>query len=99
MEKKKLSVWWIPQIPMKSFRVEVPDIEYGKLLLRALAHYDLFQLENNIKPDFSNAGGLDEWDDDTKDWVTWEDEDGYDIDDLMRAEEGVDDYQSPIIKD
>ena len=53
-----LKVWWIPQIPGKSFEVRVNDIDEAKLLLKTLARYDLFQYENHIKPDYSNAGGL-----------------------------------------
>jgi hypothetical protein len=53
-----LKVWWIPQVPMKPFEVPVSNLLTGKHLLDALAEYDFFQLENRIKPDFSNAGGL-----------------------------------------
>ena len=58
-ELKELRVWWIPQIPMnESFKVIVKNIDEAKLLLNALAEYDLFQLKHNIKPDYSNVGGL-----------------------------------------
>src|SRR5437764_15443226 len=53
-----LRVWWIPQIPMKPFLFSVPSLTVGRLFLEVLAKYDLFQLENNIKPDFANTGGL-----------------------------------------
>ena len=56
--KPELQVWWIPQIPMKAFEYQVPSVGHGKLLLDALAKYDQFQLDNNIKPDYSNVGGL-----------------------------------------
>lgn len=67
-ETRPLEVWWIPQVPMKSFVVKVNNLREGKLLLTVLADYDLFQYENRIKPDYSNAGGLrvldkDEWED------------------------------------
>lgn len=54
----QLKVWWIPQIPMKAFEVEVETLVEAKLLLDTLAKYDLFQFENRIKPDYANAGGL-----------------------------------------
>lgn len=82
-ENKKLSVWWIPQVPMKSFRVDVPNVESGALILKTLADYDLFQYDNDVKGDYSNAGGLDEWDENENDWVTWFNEDGMDIDEYM----------------
>ncbi len=78
---KKLRVWWIPQIPMKSFNVNVKTLEEANLILNTLADYDLFQLENNIKPDYSNTGGLQVFDDVEKEWVDWYDEEnGLDFD-------------------
>lgn len=74
----ELKVWWIPQIPMKPFEMPVSDKYEAVLLLATLAKYDLFQLENNIKPDFSNAGGLQVFED--GEWCDWCDEDGEDID-------------------
>lgn len=61
-----LQVWWIPQIPMEAFCVPVNSPETGWWLVDILAKYDLFQLEHHIKPDFSNVGGVqifenDEW--------------------------------------
>lgn len=74
----KLKVWHIPQVPMKAFEVEVETVEDAKLLLDTLANYDLFQFENNIKPDYSNASGLVYYDEEEQDWLDWEDETGND---------------------
>lgn len=60
----KFRLWWIPQVPMEAFRFEVPDYRTGKLMEEAFGLYDLFQLENNIKPDFCNVGGV-EWNHET----------------------------------
>jgi hypothetical protein len=38
----------------------------------------LFQLANNIKPDYCNCGGLSVWND--NEWEDWNDEEGNDID-------------------
>ena len=81
-----LCVWHIPQVPMKAFRVSVSTPEEGKRMIDALAEYDLFQYKNNIKPDYSNASGLNVFED--GEWVTWYSEDGYDIDDLEFDESG-----------
>ena len=64
-----LQVWWIPQIPMKAFEVPVSSVTEGAKILNVLADYDLFQLNNNIKPDFSNTGGLNIFE--GGEWVTW----------------------------
>lgn len=89
---KRLKVWWIPQVPMKPFEVEVKNIEEAKLLLNTLADYDIFQYENNIKPDYCNTGGLSEFDpEDYTDgilgsWTEWCNDDGETIDDVMNRE-------------
>ena len=77
-----LKVWWIPQVPMKPFEVCVDSPHEAALILKALGRYDLFQLENRIKPDFSNAGGLLVYEDD--EWSEWynEETDG-DINEYM----------------
>lgn len=82
-----MRVWWIPQVPMKSFQFPVKSIREAKLLLSALADYDEFQLFHNIKPDFSNAGGLVIYDLDSNGegnpgWIEWTNEDGEDIDNV-----------------
>lgn len=67
---QRLKVWWKPQVPMeKSFEVEVKTVAEGVKIMNALADYDLFQLDNNIKPDYSNAGGLLVWHE--GEWVDW----------------------------
>lgn len=58
-----LRVWWIPQVPMGPFYVPVSSLDEAAKLLQILAAYDIFQLVHNIKPDFSNAGGVDIFED------------------------------------
>jgi hypothetical protein len=73
-----LRVWWIPQIPMDAFHVPVPDLKTASLILDTLARYDLFQYENNVKPDYSNVGGLQVFED--GEWIDWWSDDGDDFD-------------------
>lgn len=76
----KLRVWWIPQVGMnKTFYVPVNTPESGKRVMDILAAYDMFLLENNIKPDYCNMGGLQVYDEHEKEWVDWclETEDDY----------------------
>ena len=65
----KLRVFWIPQISMEPFYVDVSSVDEGVKIIDILAKYDLFQYKNNIKPDYSNAGGLEMWED--GEWVDW----------------------------
>jgi hypothetical protein len=73
-----LSVWWIPQVPGKAFRVPVATLHAAALIMDTLAAYDNFQFKNRIKPDYCNAGGLSIFEDGA--WVDWYDEDGFDFD-------------------
>lgn len=77
-QKGDLRIWWVPQVPMKAFRVSVPNVYFAKLLLDTLAQYDLFQFENNVKGDYTNAGGLEVFDpanidpgEDLDGWADW----------------------------
>ncbi len=73
----KMRVWHIPQIPVKAFHVPVKSPDEAVIMLNALADYDIFQLENNIKPDYFNAQGLEVFEDD--EWIEWYNDDGEDI--------------------
>lgn len=90
-----LKVWWIPQVPGKPFEVLLgpqspATLVQAKLVLDTLARYDLFQYENNIKPDYANAGGLQVWDPASYDetdkvqgmWVDWYDTEGRGIEEV-----------------
>lgn len=58
----RYQVWWIAQIPGPAFIVPVANFVEAKLVMDALANYDKWQYDHRIKPDYSNAGGLHEWD-------------------------------------
>ena len=83
---QQLKVWWIPQIPGASFEVPVASVDEAKKILTVLADYDLFQYDNNIKGDYSNAGGLVYWEHASGEWLDWEDDEGRSIDDVMHEE-------------
>ena len=77
-EPQQLRVWWIPQVPGKPFHVPVSSVAEGAFVINLLADYDQFQLDNRIKGDYANCGGLQVWEED--EWVEWEDpETGGDI--------------------
>lgn len=73
MTTERLRVWWVPQVPMKSFTVDVSSVAEGVKVMDVLAAYDAFQYENQIKPDYCNAGGLQRHVD-GDDWEDWYDE-------------------------
>lgn len=85
-----LRVWHIPQIPGKPFHVGVDTPQEAQRVLQLLAHYDIFQFENKIKPDYCNAGGLEVYEEDDGEgrpgWCEWHDpETGDDIDEWTPA--------------
>lgn len=66
----KFRVWWIPQIPGNPFySEEVTSFASAQAIDKTLGRYDEFQYENNIKPDFSNVGGIQRWDETDNAWV------------------------------
>jgi len=80
-----LRVWWIPQIPLSKddepFYVNVGSPKEGKMVLDALSTYDVYQYNHNIKPDYTNTGGLEELNE-NEIWNEWENVFGDTIDDL-----------------
>ncbi len=70
-----VKVWWIPQVPGDPFEVIVPDTATGKLVADILADYDQFQLDQNIKPDYCNAGGVVTYDAAEDEWFDAEEDD------------------------
>lgn len=90
-----LQVWWVPQVPMKAFTVDVASVEDGVKIMDVLADYDIFQYENAVKPDFCNVGGINRWCEDsdgegTPGWESWYDEESGDDDpvEFVRSKEG-----------
>lgn len=77
-----LRIWWIPQVPGEPFYWPVTDLHHAANMLEALAAYDDFQYANKIKPDYSNVGGLQQFD--GNEWNEWESEDGEDFDSYLK---------------
>jgi hypothetical protein len=70
----RLRVSHFPQIPCEPFEVEVTSVEEGVKIMKVLAQYDIFQFEQKIKPDYSNATVLCKFDEEENEWVNWETE-------------------------
>ena len=83
MEKNNegdLRVWWIPQVPMKPFYVDVSSVDEARKILDVLGDYDAFQFAFNVKGGSSSAGGLQVFRDWR--WVEWSDRMGNSVNDL-----------------
>ena len=74
---EKLQVRHIPQVPGQGITIPVDTVANGVLILNALADYDLYLLENEIREDYSNAQFLEMFDPTDKidspdgSWVDW----------------------------
>lgn len=93
MTEAKIKIWHIPQVPGKAFEVVVPDLATAVLLCNTLAQYDLFQYENNIKPDYANANGISILFSGETEWESIDPDDEYD---LEYAAEQLD-HHSPLL--
>lgn len=70
MTKQQMRVTWIPQVGYDAEMViPVKDVFEGVKIMEVLANYDLFQYENRIKPDYSNMGFLEVYED--GEWCDW----------------------------
>lgn len=84
MEKpitNKIRVWHIPQVPMKAFKVEVENEREAALLISVLSMQHLWLFENDVIPDYSNAMGVEMFED--NEWVEYYNEkEGMDWDEI-----------------
>lgn len=96
----KLRVWHIPQVPGKPFYIYTEDIREAKKIMDILAAYDLFQLENRIKPDFTNVNGVQMWDEAENEWIDWdiETEDDYfdNVDEYLEDDEELNEFSEKL---
>jgi hypothetical protein len=74
-------VWYIPQVPMPAFYATFPGctIEIAQAMYNLLIDFSQFELDHNVKPDYSDAIGIQrldkygdweelEWDDEKSAW-------------------------------
>lgn len=85
MKDGQLRVWWVPQMPMESFVVNVATVDEGVKILDVLADYDLFQFKQKVKPDYSNTGRLELYEDEG--WTDWYSHEFDDLDEYITWKE------------
>ena len=90
-QNQKMRVWWCPQVGAyeKHFHIPVHSVEEAKKIMDVLVYYDCYQMNQNVKGDYANCGGLEVWDEIEQEWCDWwyEDENNYfdNIDDYIEA--------------
>lgn len=71
----KYRVWHIPQIGVeKAFYVYTNDLYEAYRIADALAMYDSYEFNHNVKGDYSNMNGVEEWDADDNEWYSHDSE-------------------------
>lgn len=91
----KLRVYHYPQVPCKGFKVEVRDEIEALRIMDILAFQHLFLEKHNIIPDYSNAMGVEMWDENSDgegnaDWVDY-----YNHEEEMEWDELKEEYLKP----
>ncbi len=76
---KKLRIYYII-LGTDSYYQEVSSPEEAKLVIDAIADFLNAKVADGTFSDHCSAAGLEEWDEETQDWVEWHDEDGNDLD-------------------
>ena len=71
----------------KVYTKEVSSPEEAKTVIDAIADYLNFAVDNCIFPDHCSAAGLEYWDEEEKDWMTWYDDNGNDLYEHFKMEE------------
>lgn len=79
-----LRVWHNPQLGRGTifYVYGIRDVKHALEVIETLSAYDLFQLENGIKPDFCNCSGLEVFEDGS--WEEYVSDDHEDISDIRR---------------
>ena len=90
LENGDLRVWYIPQVPSNNpFYVFVSSPEMAGKVISLLISFSDHEHQNHIKLSYTDASGLEVYEDGA--WSEWYSEDGADIDEF--TEDGVE----PII--
>lgn len=70
----------------KPYYKEVSSPEEAKLVIDSISSFVNAKVEEGIFPDHCSTAGLDVWDDEENDWLTWYDENGRNLDEHFQDE-------------
>ena len=90
LDRNRMYIQHIPMFGMsKSLFIEVNSPEEAWSVALLIWKYDLFQYDNDIKPDYINRTDLIYWNDNLKKWDGWQDDEGSDFREHFEREELV----------
>ena len=91
--KGNFRVWHIPQVGADAmFHVYWDSLEEAYRIQSILAVYDIFECQNRIKPDFSNASGIEIYDEEEQEYCDYYDEEGLDPDEIYEDDKEMQDW-------
>lgn len=64
----------------KPFHKDVASPEEAKAVIDGIADFVNQKVDEGVFPDHCSTAGLEEWDEEEHEWMTWYDEDGLDLD-------------------
>ena len=82
---QKLRVYYII-LGTKTYYKEVKSPEEAKIVIDAISSFVNAKVDEGVFQDHCSVAGLDVWDEDEQDWVTWYDEEGRDLDEHFEQE-------------
>ncbi len=65
---------------------EVSSAEEAKIMIDAIADFVNTKVDEGVFPDHCSTAGLEEYDEEEHDWVTWYDENGLDLNEHFNTE-------------
>lgn len=82
-----IRVWYIPQVPMEAFEVDVPDFATAQLVLNVLGKFSYFEYAHRVKPDYADAGGIHRYENDGDGGMGWFEVDEYELEEAADVHE------------
>jgi hypothetical protein len=84
-----IRVWYIPQVPMSAYEVDVPSRKLSEAvrIQDAIIGLSIFEYKNRVKPDYADAAGIVRYESDGEGGFEWYELDEEEIAELIAAEE------------
>lgn len=84
---KKLRMYFII-LRTKPYYKEVKSPKEAKIMIDAIADFVNTKVNEGVFPDHCSTAGLEEYDEEEKEWLTWYDKNGLDFDEHFIKEKG-----------
>ena len=86
MIMEKLRIYYVI-LGAETYYKEVSSPEEAKIIIDSIADYLNFAVDNCIFPDHCSSAGLEYYDEEEKEWLTWYDDEGRDFREHFEVDE------------